>query len=222
VDIKQSIRLPFQVDQDFCTDYGPGWELQVFNDEGTGGVLAEDDNLLILSIDMQSSKKFRNDAFEGSVCRIGGKFPQATTFKDSQDHSHRPRAPPSPPLRHSHGHRGPDNFDPPGPTPRHHSSPPHPHSIDNTPSAEDELYDNHNNGNGKAWGGVEPTTPRKRKTLNHGGSFGRNIMRHLTEDEITEIEMKTAMDVMELESDFDEDEEDEDGVVYTNINLARR
>jgi hypothetical protein len=41
----------------------------------------------------------------------------------------------------------------------------------------------------------------------------------LTEDEITEIERKTAMDIMELESDFDEDE---DGVVYTNGNLARR
>jgi hypothetical protein len=44
-------------------------------------------------------------------------------------------------------------------------------------------------------------------------------MQHLTEDEITEIERKTATDVMELESDF---YEDEDEVVYTNGNLARR
>jgi hypothetical protein len=50
-------------------------------------------------------------------------------------------------------------------------------------------------------------------------------MQHLTEDEITEIERKTTTDVMEFESDFDEDEEDEeseDGVVYTNGNLERR
>jgi hypothetical protein len=70
-------------------------------------------------------------------------------------------------------------------------------------------------------GAFELTTPRKRKTLNHdaGGVFGRDLMQHLTEDEITDIERKTAMDVMELESDFDGDE---DGVVYTNGNLARR
>jgi Flp pilus assembly protein TadB len=37
---------------------------------------------------MQSSKKFRNDALEGGVRRINGKFPQTKTFKDSQDHSH--------------------------------------------------------------------------------------------------------------------------------------
>jgi hypothetical protein len=49
------------------------------------------------------------------------------------------------------------------------------------------------------------------------GPFGRNLIQHLTEDKITEIESKTATDVMELESDFDEDE---DGVVYTNGNLA--
>jgi hypothetical protein len=248
VDIKQSIRLPFQVDEDFCTDDGPGWELQVFNNEGTGGVLAEEENLFILSIDMQSSKKFRNDALEGSVRRIGGKFSQATAFKDSQDNVHRSRAPPSPPPRRSRGQRGSDHFDPPGPTPRRRSSPPRrrsspprrrsspprhrsppplrqrtpPHSIGNTPSVEEEFYDANNNGNGKAWGGgFEPTTPRKRKTLNHdaGGVFGRDLMQHLTEDEITEIERKTATDVMELESDFDEDE---DEVVYTNGNLARR
>jgi hypothetical protein len=70
-------------------------------------------------------------------------------------------------------------------------------------------------------GAFERTTHLKRKTLNHdaGGVFGRDLMQHLTEDEITEIERKTAMDVMELESDFDEDE---DGVVYTNGNFARR
>jgi hypothetical protein len=49
-------------------------------------------------------------------------------------------------------------------------------------------------------GAFERTTPRKRKTLNYdaGGVFGRDLMQHLTEDEITEIERKTAMDVMEL------------------------
>jgi hypothetical protein len=69
--------------------------------------------------------------------------------------------------------------------------------------------------------GFEPTTPRKRKTLKHdaGGVFGRDLMQYLTEDEITEIERKTAVDAMELESDFDEDE---DEIVYTNGNLARR
>jgi hypothetical protein len=68
-------------------------------------------------------------------------------------------------------------------------------------------------------GAFEPTTPRKRKALNHdaGGVFGRDLMQHLTEDEITDIERKTAVDGMELESDFDEDE---DEVVYTNGNLA--
>jgi hypothetical protein len=241
VDIKQSIRLPFQVDQDFCTNNGPGWELQAFNNEGTGGVLEQENNLFILSIDTQSSKKFRNDALEGSVHRISGKFPQATNFKDSQDHIHRSRAPPSPPRRSSRGPHGPDNFDPPGPTPRRRSSsprrrnsPPHcctppsrhhtpPHSIDTTPSAEDELNDNQNNGNINAWGGeFEPTTPRKRKALNHdaGGPFGRNLMQHLTEDEIMEIERKTATDVMELESDFDEDEEDEDGLSTPTATLC--
>jgi hypothetical protein len=66
---------------------------------------------------------------------------------------------------------------------------------------KEEFYDANNNGNGKLWGGAfERTTPRKRKTLNHdaGGVFGRDLMQHLTEDEITEIERKTAMDVMEL------------------------
>jgi hypothetical protein len=45
VDIKQSIRRQFQVDEDFCTEDGPGWELQFFSNEGTGGVLAEEENL---------------------------------------------------------------------------------------------------------------------------------------------------------------------------------
>jgi hypothetical protein len=171
VDIKQIIRLPFQVDEDFCTDGGPGWELQVFNNEGTGGVMAEEENLFILSIDMQSSKKFRNDALEGIVRKIGGKFSQATAFKDSQDNIHRSRAPPNPPPRRSRGQSGPENFDPPGPTPRRRSSPPcrrsspprrrsspplhhrtPPRSIWNTPHVEDEFYDANNNGNGKAWG----------------------------------------------------------------------
>jgi hypothetical protein len=43
---------------------------------------------------MQLIKKFRNDALEGSVRRMGGKFSQATTFKDSQYHSHRSFTPP--------------------------------------------------------------------------------------------------------------------------------
>jgi hypothetical protein len=75
---------------------------------------------------------------------------------------------------------------------------------------EDDFYDNHKNGNGKAWGGVEPTTHRKRNTLNNdaSGPFGRKRMPHLTEDEITGIETKTASDVMELESDFDVDKKD--------------
>jgi hypothetical protein len=42
VDIKQSIQIPFQVDEDFCTNDGKGWELQVFKNEGTGGVLSEE------------------------------------------------------------------------------------------------------------------------------------------------------------------------------------
>jgi hypothetical protein len=57
--------------------------------------------------------------------------------------------------------------------------------------------------------------------LNHdaGGPFGRNLMQHLTEEDIIDIEMKTASDVKELESDIDEDEE---GGVYTTHELSRR
>jgi hypothetical protein len=42
-------------------------------------------------------------------------------------------------------------------------------------------------------GGFEEVTPRKRKTLNHdaGGIFGKNLMQHLTEEEIQEIEAQT-------------------------------
>jgi hypothetical protein len=120
---------------------------------------------------MQSSKKLRNDAPQGSVCRIGGKFPQSTTFKDSQDHSHCSRAPQYllivvlvvlvvlailiilvPLLAVA--------------VLLLIVAIPHfivvlllrvivlPRSIDNTPSAEEEFCDNHKNGNGKAWGGV--------------------------------------------------------------------
>jgi hypothetical protein len=56
--IKQSIKLHFQVNEDFCTDDGPGWEIQVFDNAGTGGELEEENNLFILSIDMQAIKLF--------------------------------------------------------------------------------------------------------------------------------------------------------------------
>jgi hypothetical protein len=60
VDINQSIWFPFQVDGDFCADVGPGWELQVFNNECTGRVLAEEEIMLSQSRSiLQCSKKHK-------------------------------------------------------------------------------------------------------------------------------------------------------------------
>ena len=50
-----------------------------------------------------------------------------------------------------------------------------------------------------------------------GGPFGKNLMKHLTEVEIQEIEAQTAAQVMDMESD-----DDAVGQVDTNFNPAAR
>ena len=50
-----------------------------------------------------------------------------------------------------------------------------------------------------------------------GGPFGKNLMQHLTEEEIQEIEARTVVHIMDMESD-----EDAVGQVYTNLKPAVR
>jgi hypothetical protein len=163
--IKQSIKLPFQVDEDFCTDDGPGWEIQVFDNAGTGGELEEDNNLCILSIDMQDIKKFRNDDLTGSVRRIGAFSPSTPSpasrasaprerasrerASRERDRASRERAPRGP----APGERAPRE-----PTPFSHDPHDHPPSRNvSWPTASDEepdaeFFNTGGDGRGKAWG----------------------------------------------------------------------
>jgi len=52
----QCIKLPFKVEQDFCTDNGPGSELQLFgNDDGEMDTLGM--GYLILTVELVSTEK---------------------------------------------------------------------------------------------------------------------------------------------------------------------